>query len=335
MFVQVIHKTLEVIVADRVGKGCDVLLLHEIISVRLDIPDGLHGKDDAGQVPRLRINGQRIAVHRLFLDLVDVILESGGESQDQGDADDTDGSRKGGQKSPSLLGQKVVQAKAKGCGQVHRGLSQVLVDGRLLALDRERIGVGYDLAVLETDDAVRVFLSQLRVMGDHDDQAVIGHFLEQIHDLNGGLGVQSAGGLVREEYLGVIDQGAGDGDTLHLSAGHLVGLFVGLLLEADLVEGVKSHLSALVSRNTADGQSQLDVLQDSLVGDQVVGLENKADGMIAVGVPVAVLVFFGRDAVDDQISGVVAVQSSDNVQESGLSRSARAQDRDEFVVPEV
>ena len=47
--------------------------------------------------------------------------------------------------------------------------------------------------------------------------------------------------------------------------------------------------------------------------DQVVGLEDKADRVIAVGVPVAVLVVFGRDAVDDQIAFIVAVQTADDV----------------------
>ena len=45
-----------------------------------------------------------------------------------------------------------------------------------LALNDERVGVVGDLTVLETDDAVGVLLGELRVVGDHDDQAVVGHF---------------------------------------------------------------------------------------------------------------------------------------------------------------
>ena len=116
MRVQIIHEALEVVVADGVGEGGDVLLFHKGIAFCLDIPDRLHGKDDAGQVSLLRVDGQRIAVHGLFLDLVDVILESRGERQDQRDADDTDGPRKGGQKSAALLGHEVVKAQTKrGC----------------------------------------------------------------------------------------------------------------------------------------------------------------------------------------------------------------------------
>ena len=110
---------------------------------------------------------------------------------------------------------------------------------------------------------------------------------------------------------------------------------MGLLLKADLIQGVESHLSALFSGNAADGQRQLDVLQDRLVGDQVIGLKDETDRVIAVGVPIAVLVFLGRNAVDDQIAGVIAVQPSYDVEEGGLAGSAGSQDRHELVVPEV
>ena len=99
-------------------------------------------------------------------------------------------------------------------------------------------------------------------MRDHDDEAVIGDLFEKIHDLDGSLGVQGAGGLIGEKDLGVVDKSARDRDTLHLSAGHLVGLFVGLIPKADLFERVERHLSAPVGGDSADRQRQFDVLQD-------------------------------------------------------------------------
>ena len=335
MGVQVIHEALEVIVGDRVRKGRYILLFDQVIAFRLELPVGLHGQNSARQVPRLRIDGQRVAVHGLFLDLVDVILESGGERQDQGNTDDTDGTREGSQESPPLLGHQVIETKSEGGGKAHGSLSEVLVDSRLLRVDLERIGVVRDLSVLEADDTGRVLLGQLRVVGDHDDQAVFGHFFEQVHDLDGSLGVQRAGGLVGQKDLGVVDQGAGYGHALHLAAGHLVGALVGLLPQTYLFQGVQRHLLAPVRGNTANGQRQLDVLQDRLMGNQVVGLKDEADRVVAVGVPVAVLVFFGRYAVDDQVAAVIAVQSADDIEEGGLARAAGTQDRDEFVVAQV
>ena len=46
-----------------------------------------------------------------------------------------------------------------------------------LALDLQRVGVTDDIAVFETNDPVGVLLSQLRIVGDHDDEAVCRNFL--------------------------------------------------------------------------------------------------------------------------------------------------------------
>ena len=43
MLVKIVHEALEVIVADRVGEGSDVLLFHQRIAFRLDVLDRLHG----------------------------------------------------------------------------------------------------------------------------------------------------------------------------------------------------------------------------------------------------------------------------------------------------
>ena len=45
--------------------------------------------------------------------------------------------------------------------------------------------------------------------------------------------------------------------------------------------------------------------------------------------------FFGRDAVDDQVAAVIAVQSADDIEECGLSRTAGTEDGHELVVPQI
>ena len=122
--------------------------------------------------------------------------------------------------------------------------------------------------------------------------------------------------------MGIVDQSPGDRDSLHLAAGHLVGLLVGLVLKADFVERIECQLPALVGGDAADGQRQLHVLQHCLVGDQVVRLEDKAHRVVAVGVPISVLVFLRGDAVDDQVTRIVPVQSSDDVEKGRLTRAA-------------
>ena len=69
--------------------------------------------------------------------------------------------------------------------------------------------------------------------------------------------------------------------------------------------------------------------------DQVVALEDKADRVVPVGIPVAVLILFRGNAVDDQIAAVVAVEAADDVEQRGLARAAGAEDGDKFTVAQV
>ena len=196
-------------------------------------------------------------------------------------------------------------------------------------------GVRADHAVLQVHDAGGVALGQLWVVGDHDHQPVPRHFLEQFHHLNAGLAVQRAGGLVCQQDVGVVHQRAGNGYALHLPAGHLAGVLVQLVAQPHLLQRSGGTAAALGLGYARDGQCQFHVAQYGLVGDQVIALEHKTDGVVPVGVPVAVGVFFGGDAVDDQIAAVVAIQTADDVQQGGLAGAAGAQNGHEFVVPQV
>ena len=75
--------------------------------------------------------------------------------------------------------------------------------------------------------------------------------------------------------------------------------------------------------NTGNGKRKLYVCKDGLVRDQVVALEDKADRVVPVGIPVAVLILFRGNAVDDQIAAVVAVEAADDIQKRRLSGTAR------------
>ena len=71
------------------------------------------------------------------------------------------------------------------------------------------------------------------------------------------------------------------------------------------------------------------------MGNEVVALEYKADGVVSVRVPVAVFIFFCRNTVDDKISAVVAVKTADHIQQSCFSRTRGAENCDEFVVAKI
>ena len=198
----------------------------------------------------------------------------------------------------------------------------------------ERIGVSDDAAVGQLDDAGRVLVGQLGVVRDHDDEAVAGHVAQQVHDLHARLGVEGAGGLVGQQDLGVVDEGARDGDALHLAARHLRGLLVDVVLQADPFQSVEGALAALRARHARQSQCQLDVRQDTLVRDQVVGLEDEADAVVAVGIPVAGLVVLRRNAVDDEVAALEAVEAADDVEHRRLAGTGLAQHGHELVVAE-
>ena len=196
-------------------------------------------------------------------------------------------------------------------------------------------GVGEDDAVFQVDDARRVPLGQLRVVGDHDDEAVFRDLFQKLHDLNTRLAVQCAGRLVGQQDVRVVDEGARNGDTLHLAAGHLGGVFVQLVAQANLLQCLSSTAFPLRAGDARDRQGQLDVSENGLMGDQIVALEHETDGVVAVGIPVAVGVLFGGDAVDDQVAAVVPVKAADDVQQGGLAGTTGAEDGDKFVVAQV
>ena len=97
-------------------------------------------------------------------------------------------------------------------------------------------------------------MGQLGVVRHHDDEAVAGHVAQQVHDLHARLGVEGAGGFVGQQDLGVVDEGARDGDALHLATRHLRGLLVDVVLQADALEGVEGALAALGARDARQGQ---------------------------------------------------------------------------------
>ncbi len=70
------------------------------------------------------------------------------------------------------------------------------------------------------------------------------------------------------------------------------------------------------------------------MADQVIALENEADGVVPVGIPIRVFEGLSRFAFNDQIAGIIPIQSADHVQQRGLPRTRRAKDSDEFLLAE-
>ena len=172
-------------------------------------------------------------------------------------------------------------------------------------------------------------------MGDHDDQAVGSDLLQDVHDLHAGLGVERTGGFVGKNDFGVVDQGAGDSHALHLTARKLGGLLVHVPFQAYGFEGFFGATGSFGPAYPRKGQRQFDVRQNRLVGNEVVALEDEADAMVAVGVPILRLVILGGRAVDDDVAAIGMVQAAEHVEQGRLARPAGAQNRHEFVVAQI
>ena len=171
-------------------------------------------------------------------------------------------------------------------------------------------------------------------MRDHNNQFVFGNFLQKFHDLHAGLGIQSAGRLIRKDDIGVVDQSASDGDALHLTAGKLVWQFVKLIRKPNFEKGFLGKHTTIGPFDAGKGQSQFHVAEYGLVRNQIVGLKDKADGVIAIVVPIAILIFLGGNAVDQKITAGVVIQAADDVQKRRFTATGMTEDGNEFALAE-
>ncbi len=169
-------------------------------------------------------------------------------------------------------------------------------------------------------------------MRDHDD----GHpfflveALEQLHHFHAGLGIQRARGLVGQDDLRARDKGAGDGDTLLLAAGHLVGKVRSPGREPQLVQVLHGQLVALLPRNSLIIKGKLHVLHGCLEVDQVKALEHEADHPVAVVRRRLFAQVPDEFPVQPVFAGIVTVQDAQDVEEGGLPGTGRAHDGDEL-----
>ena len=172
-------------------------------------------------------------------------------------------------------------------------------------------------------------------MGNHDHQLISGNLFQDLHDLQRGFRVQRTGGFIRQKNIRIIHQCPGNGHTLHLTAGHLSWLLPKLIPEPHLFKSFLCSSAALRLGHTGKGQRQFHIGQNRLVGDQVIILEYKADGMVPIGVPIPIFKLFGGFTVDDQITGGIPIQATDDVEHGGFTASGLTQNGNELTFPEI
>ena len=68
------------------------------------------------------------------------------------------------------------------------------------------------------------------------------------------------------------------------------------------------------------------------MGDKVIGLKNKTNGMVAISVPIPILIVLGGGAVDDQIAVGVAVQPANDIEHGRFAATRGAENGHKFIL---
>ena len=171
-------------------------------------------------------------------------------------------------------------------------------------------------------------------MGHHDDKVILCNLFEKLHYLFARVTVESTGGFICKQNRRAVHQCTGNGHPLHLTTRELHGFFLGLFQQAHTLQCVQCPLSPFLTPNTGERHGQLHIGENCLVRDQVVALKDKADSMVAVGIPVPVTVAAGGHAAKGHLAAVITVQPADDIQQCGLARAAWAKNSHKLTFPE-
>ncbi len=141
-----------------------------------------------------------------------------------------------------------------------------------------------DLAVVDDGDAVAELVGLFHVVGGEDDgDALLAEAADGVPHGDAGLGIEAGGGLVEEEDLGAVGDGAGDLDALGEAAGELGGVGVGALGEQELREELVGAVGGLGAGEAEVEAVEVDVLEDGAGAVEGVVLGDDADGAAGDG----------------------------------------------------
>jgi hypothetical protein len=126
------------------------------------------------------------------------------------------------------------------------------------------------------------------------------------------------------------DRGPGDGDPLALAAGQVVGEVVGPLGQAELVEGGAGDPAGRGGAGAVELEGHGDVLERGQAGEQVVVLEDEADGATAQRRRLVAREAAERRALHEDLALGGRLQAPGDRQQAALARAARAHHRHEL-----
>lgn len=167
-------------------------------------------------------------------------------------------------------------------------------------------------------------------MGDNDEGDAF-FFVEiekKILDLFAGGRVEIAGGLVSKDDFGVIDDGPGDADTLFLTAGEIVSLIFGFVVELDDFERLHGEVLASAATGARDLEWEENIVEDGVAGIHEELLEDEAEVAVAEAIKLTRLELGGISAIDDDVAAGGTVEEGEQVHKGGLAGAGFAEDGD-------
>ena len=171
-------------------------------------------------------------------------------------------------------------------------------------------------------------------MGHEDDGvALLVKLLEEHQHLERGVGVEVTSGLVGQQHSGLIDQGTGDGYTLHLTTRHLIGLVHQTVAQTDglqRLDGCTATLARIVLRVVHQGQFH--ILYSGGLGQQVVVLEHEANLLVAQMGTLRLRHGADGNTVEQILARGGGVQTAQLVEQRRLARTGGSLDGDKLAL---
>jgi hypothetical protein len=172
------------------------------------------------------------------------------------------------------------------------------------------------------DDAVAHVDGFVDVVGDqeHGGAARLPEAEDFILHAHAGEGIQGTQGFIEQQNARVIDQRAGEGDSLGHAAGELVRISGGEGVQADEAEEIIHFVAAAMEQATSD-EAGFDIAADSEPREEIGILEDQA----ALGARA-----IDRLGVDEELAGGWAIEAGYEAEERGFTAATRADKGDQL-----
>ena len=151
-------------------------------------------------------------------------------------------------------------------------------------------------------------------------------FVEEAHNLDTSLGVESTSGFIGKEYAGIGDEGTSYGYTLTLTSRELAGTVVHAVGKLYTSKGSHSTLTTLSCRHAGIGQGEFYILHGIKLRQEVEVLEYEAYLPITHGRELVVIEVTHIDSTKLVLACRWGVEATKDIHEGALARARGTHD---------